>query len=109
MTLCPGSISAELGPLKPILDKVVFMCTEGTECFIDGSTTQQVLIQDSAGAGYTITSITFIGMTFRFFSGGESSSSVQANEPTVVSYVNSDWHMQSVVSKLIDRELDAIA
>ena len=28
MTLCPGSISAELGPLKPILDKVVFMCTE---------------------------------------------------------------------------------
>jgi hypothetical protein len=97
MTLCPGSISAQLGPLRPILDKVVFMCTDGTECAIDESTTQQVLIQDSAEAGYTIRSITFMGVTFSGFSGGVSSS-VQATEQTVVSYVNSDWQVCRVLA-----------
>jgi hypothetical protein len=92
MTLCPGSISAQSGALRPILDRVVFMCTDGTECAIDGSTQRQVLIQDSAEAGYTITSITFMGVTFSGFNGGVSSS-VQATAPTVVRYVNSDWRV----------------
>lgn len=94
MTLCPGSISVESDPLRPILDRVVFMCTDGTECAIDGST-QQVLIQDSAATGYTITSITFMGVTFSGFNEGVSSS-VEATEPTVVSYVNSNWQVGRV-------------
>jgi hypothetical protein len=108
MILCPGSISAAAGPLLPILDRVVFTCTDGTECSIDGSNGQQVLIQDSAATGYTITSITFMGVTFSGFTGGVSSS-VQATNPTVVSYVNSVWqvHMQSDI-KLIKWELDDI-
>jgi hypothetical protein len=97
MTLCPGLISAQAGPLRPILDRVVFMCPDGTECAIDGSTQQQVLIQDSAADGYTIESITFMGVTFSGFNGGVSSS-VQATEPTVVSYVNSDWKVCRVLA-----------
>ena len=97
MTLCPGVVFDAVGnhTLRPLLNDVEFVCGQSgsvaQNCTIDGGN-RQVVVADSTVQGYSINSVTFMGITFNGFQ-GDSSSTITASSPAQVNYNNCIWQV----------------
>ena len=93
---CPSMVfDGAVEPLQPVLDNAFFPCgsdgSRNNNCIILGGS-EQVRIQDSTLAGYTLKMLTFMGLTFADFTGNDATTgasiSALANSQTTATFMD---------------------
>lgn len=93
LILCPGTtFDTSSGSLLPRLNQATYTCGENgnvsDECIFSGGT-ENIRIEDPSIEGYTVNTMTFVGMTLTAFTGR--SVELLASAPTEAVFMNCLW------------------
>lgn len=103
--LCPQTVFVTAtDTLMPLLNNAILRCgpngDSGSCLFFGGS--QQILITDSTVPGYSITNLSFEGITFTQFDGNAGSGvsvDIRSTGPTEVDLINPIWTVRAVINQ----------